>query len=105
VCFLAIRGSSIAALSGGDCNGYSGRPALLRPSTHLALSSGRRSGIRVVTFEIRTAGLVCNIRVTILWASFVRPASAALAAAMHIYSKNPGRWRIAASADEYASVK
>jgi len=69
------------------CRDHSGSPALRRPSSYLATSSGRRYGPSTsLRLETRSAGLSCRNRATALCAGSSRPASALLAAMM----RNPG---------------
>lgn len=63
---------------------HSGRPAFFSPSIHLARSSGRRIGIRLLTTETFKSGSVCSMLVTMRLASSARPDKTALTAAIQL---------------------
>jgi hypothetical protein len=84
--------------------GGSGSPALRRPSSNIARSSGRRNGM-VMRSEILGAGMSCRRRATAFCASSRRPASALLAAATPNPRGRFGRLRAAFCAHRDASTK
>src|ERR1700738_3632781 len=82
--------------------GHSGRPASRRPLAHVDKSSAMRNGPKSLRLEACRLGSHSSALVMALCAGSSRPASALLAAEMHIASRKVGLSRIAFSAHDDA---
>jgi hypothetical protein len=81
---------------------HSGRPALRRPLANVVKSSARRNGAKSLRLDPRKLGSHSSARDMALCPRSSRPASALLAAEMHIASRKAGLSRIAFSAHDDA---